>query len=149
MRSDLFQGGARAGFAIACLLATLGCRSAQTTTLACAGAIGRGADETWVLNLTAAKAAAEMVAHVPADSIDQGVPAGNRVGTVLVSDRAYEVTIPGDSGGQGGRRWVRLQFQFEIDRYTGVGTLRIGEEEYGERTTTPILCKAQSNGPRF
>lgn len=104
---------------------------------------------TWVLNLTAAKGTAEMVVHVPTESIDSGVPAGNRAGTLLVSDRAYDVTIPSDSGGQGDQRWGRMQFQFEIDRYTGVGTLWIGEAKYGERAKTPLMCEAGSNGPRF
>jgi len=138
-----------AGFVIACSLATLGCTSAQPTTLLCRDTSGRGVNGTWVLSLNAPKGTAEMVVHVPTDSIDRGVPAGNRAGTLHVSDRAYDITIPGDSGGQGDQRWVRMQFQFDIDRYTGVGTLWIGEEKHGERAKTPLRCEPRSNGPQF
>ena len=101
------------------------------------------------MNISGASGTAEMVVHVPADSRGRGVPAGNRAGTVLVSDSAYDVTIPGDSSGPGDQAWVRLRFQFEIERNTGVGTLWIGEEKYGERARTPIRCEAGSNRPRF
>jgi hypothetical protein len=116
--------------------------------LACKDTSGRGVDGPSVLSLTAATGTAEMVVQVPTDSIDRGVPPGNRAGIVLVSDRAYEVTIPGDSGGQGDQGWVRMQYRFEIDRYTGVGTLWIGEEKHGERARTPLHCEA-STGPQF
>jgi hypothetical protein len=103
----------------------------------------------WILRIDEAQRIAEMVVYVPAKSIRQGTPAGNRRGTVLVNERAYEVTIPSDSGGQGEQRWARLQFQFVIDRYTGLGTLTIGEKQRGDVIETPIRCEPGAKSPRL
>ena len=92
---------------------------------------------------------AEMVVHVPAESLGHGVPAGNRTGRLVVSERAYEMTFPGDSGGVGDQAWVRLQFQFEIDRYTATGTMWIGEGSILDRSATAITCEVASNAPRM
>jgi hypothetical protein len=130
-------------------LAVLSCSSAESTVLICKDTSGRGTDQSWVLNIDTSKRTAEMVVHVPAESIARGTPTGNRNGTAAISDRAYEITFPGDSGGTGDQSWVRLQFQFEIDRYTGVGTLSIGEEKYGERAITQLRCEPGPHSPRL
>jgi hypothetical protein len=90
-----------------------------------------------------------MVVHVPADSIQSGVPAGNRSGRLYVTERAYEITVPADSGGQGEQAWARMQFHFEIDRYSGMGTLEVGEKRYGETAEFPIRCDPGPQSPRF
>lgn len=131
--------------ALGLVLVSVGCSSRETTTLICSDSTVNSV--THVLKVTAASRTAELVVHVPQESIDRGTPAGNRLGTALVSDRAYEITIPGDSGGQGERAWSRLKFQFEIDRYSGNGTLWIGEERDGERVIRSIRCKAGEGTP--
>ena len=137
----------RAMFALC--LAALSCSGTPPTVLICKDASGRGMEQSWVLKVDASERTAEMVVHVPAESIAGGTPAGNRLGTALISERAYDITIPSDSGGSGSESWVRLQFQFEIDRYTGLGTLWIGEEKHGERPMTKLSCESGRSSPRL
>jgi hypothetical protein len=133
--------------ALGILPMAMSCAGTETTTLVCED---REVNRVMhVLKVTASSRTAELVVHVPQESIDRGTPAGNRRGSALVSDRAYEITIPGDSGGQGEQVWSRLKFQFEIDRYSGTGTLWIGEEEHGERAARPIRCRAEDGTPRL
>lgn len=128
----------------------LACSPSVRRTLVCDDTREASRDqEPWILWIDEAQQTADMVVHVPAESIKQGTPAGNRRGSVLTSERAYEVTIPSDSGGQGEQRWVRLQFRFRIDRYTGAGTLTIGEKQHGEVLQTPIRCDPGPAVPRF
>ncbi|MBI4445610.1 MAG: hypothetical protein HY645_06835 [Acidobacteria bacterium] len=104
----------------------------------------------WVLRINQAEKTAEMIVDVPTDSINIGVPPGNRRGRlVAASERTYEVVIPADSGGQGQQAWSRMQFAFEIDRFTNNGTLAIGEERYGEVPKYQIRCEAGPRSPRF
>jgi hypothetical protein len=138
-----------AGLALGLSLAALSCSRMESTTLVCKAASGRSADQSWVLNVDASRQTAEMVVHVPAESIARGTPQGNRRGTAMISERAYEITIPGDSGGTGVQGWVRLEFQFEIDRYTGLGTLGIGEAKHGERAITQLRCQAGPKSPQL
>ena len=137
------------GLAVGLCLVALSCSDTKSTVLVCTDATGRGTDHSWVLRVDTSNGTAEMIVHVPSDSIARGTPAGNRHGTAVTSDRAYEITIPGDSGGTGDQSWVRLQFQFEVDRYTGAGTLWIGEEKHGERAVTKLRCELGSNSPRL
>ena len=60
-----------------------------------------------------------------------GVPPGNRTGKLFTNDRTYVVTVPSDSGGEGDDTWFRMAFRFEIDRYTGTGTMTFGERADG------------------
>ena len=101
----------------------------------------------WVLRINKAETSAEMIVHVPTDSIKNGVPPGNRRGRLVLSERTYEVVIPADSGGQGQQAWGRMQFAFEIDRFTKRGTLSIGEEKYGEVPKFDIRCEAGPESP--
>lgn len=126
-----------------------GCSDRDPSALVCRATGPNNSKQSWVLRINEAERSAEMVVHVPSDSIARGTPVGSRSGSVLVSERAYDVTIPSDSGGQGDQAWVRLQFQFEIDRYTGQGTLWIGEERTGERSRTPLSCEAVPGSPRI
>ena len=103
----------------------------------------------WILRLNEAKKTAEMIVHVPTDSINIGVPPGNRRGRLVASERTYQVVIPADSGGQGQQAWSRMQFAFEIDRFTNNGTLAIGEERYGEVPKYQIRCEAGPQSPRL
>ena len=129
-------------------LAIFGCSAPEPITLVCDEEKEADAS-TWVLQIEETERAAEFVVHVPTESIRLGVPPGNRVGSLHVSDRAYEVIIPSDSGGQGEEAWARLQFSFEIDRYTGSGTLEIGERDRGEVVEIPISCHSGSASPRL
>jgi hypothetical protein len=88
-----------------------------------------------------------MLVHVPDDSVRIGVPPGNRRGRVAVTERAYSITIPADSGGTGEKAWSRMQFAFEIDRYAGTGRLRIGEERYGEVPSFDLRCQKGPASP--
>lgn len=133
--------------ALGLVLASISCSRPETTTLICEDSTVNSVMH--VLKVTASSRTAELVVHVPQESIDRGTPARNRLGTALVSDRAYEITIPGDSGGQGEQAWSRLKFQFEIDRYSGNGTLWIGEERDGERPIRSIRCTAGEGTPRL
>jgi hypothetical protein len=87
----------------------------------------------WVLKIAPSSNRAEMVVHVPDESLRQGVPAGNRRGTLTISGRAYSAMIPGDA-------WGRMRFTFEIDRVTGNGLLEIAEKRYGETARYPLRC---------
>jgi hypothetical protein len=98
----------------------------------------------WILKLDKAKQIAELVIHVPAESIRSGTPAGNRSGRVLVSERTYEVTIPAESGGTGKDPWFRARLVFEIDRFTGMGTVEVGDRNPSENVKPllyPIRCE--------
>ncbi len=90
-----------------------------------------------------------MIVHVPAESIRSGVPEENRAGRVHVSERAYEVTIPADSGVDGAQAWSRMQFSFEVDRFTGVGKAELGERRYGETLQIPVHCDAGTQRPKL
>ena len=104
----------------------------------------------WVLRIDEAQKTAELVVHVPAESVRDGVPKGNRLGRVHVTERAYEVIIPADSGDkEKGESWARMQLAFEIDRFTGLGTVEWGERKYGETIDTPVRCQAGPESPRI
>jgi uncharacterized RDD family membrane protein YckC len=111
---------------------------------------GRSQVDPWVLRIDEAKSRAAMVVHVANESIRRGVPPGNRIGSLDVSERAYSVLIPADSGQLGTpSAWGRMQFAFEIDRFTGLGKLEIGEEKYGETLKFPLRCLAGQASPRL
>lgn len=136
----------------AAVAVTFGCSRSQPHTLTCTDTReGRSLhqESPWVLRIDEARQNAEMVVHVPAESIRGGVPEGNRKGRVLASERAYEVTIPADSGGQGAEAWSRLQFTFEVDRFTGMGTVELGERKYGETLRIPIRCEVGQQTPKL
>lgn len=119
-----------------------GCSKSTTTTISCSDTRpGRQNESPWILRIDEAKKTAEMVVHVPADSIRIGVPPGNRIGRADISERTYEIIVPADSGGEGKGAWNRMQFSFEIDRFTGTGKLNIGEEKYGETALFPLRCE--------
>jgi hypothetical protein len=96
----------------------------------------------WVLRINEEEDTAEMIVHVPADSLALGVPSGNRLGDLLASERGYSITIPETA-------WARMQSAFEIDRYSGSGTLKIGEERYGEVAVFKLRCTKGSSSPEL
>ena len=102
----------------------------------------------WILHINETDKIAEMIVHVPTGSINIGVPTGNRRGRLLASERTYEVIIPADSGGEG-QHACRMQFAFEIDRFTNNGILAIGEERYGEVAKYQIRCEPGPESTRF
>jgi hypothetical protein len=102
----------------------------------------RALSPAWILRLNEARQTAEMIVHVPAESVRRGEPE-NRLGRVHASERAYEVTIPADSGGEGADAWSRMQFSFEIDRFTGVGTAKLTDTLH-----IPIHCET-AQGPNL
>jgi hypothetical protein len=102
----------------------------------------------WILKIDKASQVAELVVHASFESIGSGAPAGNRTGHVLVSERAYEVTIPGESGGAGSDAWFRARLAFAIDRFTGMGTVELGEESPAQNLKPlefPIRCEVVSH----
>ena len=106
---------------------TLGCSRARLQALSCTDTqAGHREEPPWILRLNETQETVEMVVHVPAESVRNGVPEGGRLGRVVTSERAYEITIPADSGGLGTKAWSRMQFSFQIDRFTSKGTLEIG-----------------------
>ena len=92
---------------------------------------------------------AEMIVHVPKESVDRGVAPGNRKGTLHSTERAYEIDIPADAGGSGDQSWLRMRFALSLDRFTGQGTLEIGESRYGEVAKIPVQCSAAQQKPLF
>ena len=106
-----------------------------------------GAPRTYVLKINDVSGTAEFVVDVPEESIQIGVPAGNRKGTVNISERLYKIVIPADSGGDGEQRWGRMQFSFEIDRFTAQGTLEIGEARYGPTADYQLRCETGPSEP--
>jgi hypothetical protein len=102
----------------------------------------------WILKIDKARQAAELVVHPPFESIPSGAPAGNRTGHVTASERAYEVTIPGESGGAGSGAWFRARLAFAIDRFTGMGTVELGEAKSAQHLKPlqyPIRCELVSH----
>ena len=102
----------------------------------------------WILKIDKARQVAELVVHAPFESIPSGAPAGNRAGQVMVNERAYEVTIPAESGGAGGDAWFRARLAFAIDRFTGTGTVELGEESPARNLKPlqfPIRCEVVSH----
>jgi len=138
---------------LATILAGWGCSSASpVSTITCSDTrVGHPLRQNspWILRIDEAHQTAEMIVHVPADSVRRGTPEGNRSGRVHVSERAYEVTIPADSGGEGAEAWSRMQFTFEVDRFTGAGTAELGERKYGETLQIPVQCEAETQGPNL
>jgi len=102
-----------------------------------------------MLRINEGEKIAEMIVHVPSDPINIGVPPGNRRGRLVTSERTYEVVIPADSGGQGQQAWSRMQFAFEVDRFTNNGTLAIGEDRYGEVPKYQIRCEPGPESQRL
>jgi hypothetical protein len=129
-------------------LVVFGCSAQTTPTLVC-NDIKETQKSPWILRINEAEKIAEMIVHVPPDSINIGVPPGNRRGRLVASERMYEVVIPADSGGQGQQAWSRMQFAFEIDRFTNNGILAIGEERYGEVPKYQIRCEPGPESPRL
>lgn len=100
---------------------------ASTRVLACRDTAPRAGDAPlWILRLSLVERLAELVVHVPADSVAAGVPPGSRKGTLHASERQYDVAIPLDEGGVGTSKWSRAGFFFEVDRYTGAGRVYVG-----------------------
>lgn len=133
------------GIVVGLSFVLLGCStSGESTTLICQNMSGSGTDPSWVLTLSTSTQTGEMAVHVPAESTARGVPTRHRRGSLLVGERAYEVTIPGDAAGKGDQPWDRLRFQFEIDRHTGVGTLSTGNDQYANIASFPIRCEQAS-----
>ena len=101
----------------------------------------------WVVRIDDDQHTAEMIVHVPEESVRIGVPAGNRRGHVVTSERAYSIMIPADSGGSGDNAWVRLQFAFEIDRYSKSGVLQIGKRQFGDTLSYNLRCEPGPAAP--
>lgn len=78
----------------AVMLAAASCSGPESVTLPCEDATV--SKVTHVLKVTPSSRAAELLVHVPQDSIERGTPSGSRIGRALVSDRAYDITIPAD-----------------------------------------------------
>lgn len=130
------------------LVVVSGCTTQTTPTLVCHD-VKAIQESPWILRINEGRKTAEMIVHVPSDSINRGVPPGNRRGRLVASERTYEVIIPADSGGQGQQAWSRMQFAFEIDRFTNDGILAIGEERYGEVPKYQIRCEVGPEQPRL
>lgn len=105
-----------------------------------------GESHTWILRLHPRAKTAEMVVHVPADSVAAGVPAGSRRGILLTSERQYDVEIPVDEGGSGKDSWFRPSFNFEIDRFSGAGAVRIAGKDAPVRG---VQCAPVSDKPKI